>query len=113
MTQRAARIDYWTRYVAEQEAAEVKVWRPEDFHPGDEVKAAFGGWHRVLRVNTRSLTIPHWDLEGETWRLTYDKVLDHRPRPRARTRPRQTAGRWPVISATVMTGTATAPRRSW
>ncbi|KPM50289.1 hypothetical protein ACG83_41160 [Frankia sp. R43] len=80
LTQRAARIDYWTRYVAEQEAAGVKVWRPEDFHRGDEVKAVFGGWHRVLRVNTRSLTIPHWDLERETWRLTYDKVLEHRPR---------------------------------
>ncbi|CUU60878.1 protein of unknown function (DUF3560) [Parafrankia irregularis] len=80
MTQRAAEIDYWTRYVAEQEAAGVKIWRPADFQAGDEVKAAFGGWHRVLRVNTRSLTIPHWDLEGETWRLTYDKVLDHRPR---------------------------------
>ncbi|WP_018635633.1 DUF3560 domain-containing protein, partial [Parafrankia elaeagni] len=59
ITQRAAEIAHWARYVAEQETAGVKVWRPADFQAGDLVQAAFGGWHRVLRVNARSLTIPH------------------------------------------------------
>ncbi|WP_018635769.1 DUF3560 domain-containing protein, partial [Parafrankia elaeagni] len=81
ITQRAAEIAHWARYVTEQETAGVKVWRPANFQAGDLVQAAFGGWHQVLRVNARSLTIPHWDLEGETWRLPYDKVSDHRPRP--------------------------------
>ncbi|WP_018506083.1 DUF3560 domain-containing protein [Parafrankia discariae] len=64
LLQRAAEIDYWTRHVAEQEAAGVKVWRPGDFQTGDQVKASFGGWHPVLRVNTRSLTIPTGTWKG-------------------------------------------------
>ncbi|WP_462187929.1 MULTISPECIES: hypothetical protein [unclassified Frankia] len=75
--QRAAEIDYWKRNVAEQEAAGVKVWRPTDFQQGDRVRSSFG-WHTVLRVNKQSLTIPHVFIPGETWRLSYDQVLDRR-----------------------------------
>ncbi|WP_018501289.1 DUF3560 domain-containing protein [Parafrankia discariae] len=79
LVQRAAEIDYWAGHLAEQEAAGVKVWRPGDFHRGDQVEASFGGWYPVLRVNQQSLTIPHMFIPSQTWRLTYDKILNHRP----------------------------------
>lgn len=33
----------------------------------------------MLRVNQQSLTIPHMFIPDQTWRLTYDKILNHRP----------------------------------
>lgn len=44
--------------VARAEAAGFKVWSARDFVPGDFVLYA-GVWYEVLRVNPRSVTVPH------------------------------------------------------
>lgn len=82
ITPRLAQLDdqiaYWKKHVAEAEAAGVKIWRQADFVKGDLVRDRFG-WNPVLRVNPRSLTVPHYFIEGRTRPLPYDQVTGHRP----------------------------------
>ncbi|GAA1463433.1 DUF3560 domain-containing protein (plasmid) [Nocardiopsis exhalans] len=51
-------LAYWREAVAEAEANGAKVWRKEDFAKGDYVRC-HGTWWEVLRVNPKSVTIPH------------------------------------------------------
>jgi hypothetical protein len=93
MAPRIAQLDdeiaHWRRHVEAAKAAGVKVWSREDFAKGDYVRF-FGGWHEVLRVNAKSLTIPSlMPLMGPngaelarkapyTHTLAYDKVHGRR-----------------------------------
>jgi hypothetical protein len=52
------KIAYWESVIAEAEAAGFKVWGPADFAKGDFVHTG-GTWRQVLRVNKKSLTVPH------------------------------------------------------
>jgi hypothetical protein len=60
---------------AEQDG--VRVWGREDFRAGDDVLDRFG-WTRVLRVNPKSLTVPHGFIGGATRTLGYDRVKARR-----------------------------------
>nr|WP_202446868.1 DUF3560 domain-containing protein [Streptomyces sp. SID5468] len=51
-------IAYWRQVIAEAEADGFKVWGKADFAKGDFVEYR-GTWYEVLRVNARSVTIPH------------------------------------------------------
>lgn len=51
-------IAYWRRAIAEAEAQGFKVWGKADFKKGDFCRYE-GRWYEVLRVNAKSLTIPH------------------------------------------------------
>jgi hypothetical protein len=56
------RLAYWADIVARAEADGAKIWRREDFAPGDFVRRRREGpWFEVLRVNRQTLTIPHID----------------------------------------------------
>ena len=50
-------LTYWRDHVKAAEADGVKVWGPADFTKGDFVHGRWG-WAEVLRVNTKSVTIP-------------------------------------------------------
>ncbi|MEV0150032.1 MULTISPECIES: DUF3560 domain-containing protein [unclassified Nonomuraea] len=56
------KIGYWKDLIAKAEADGVKVWGPDDFTVGDFV-LYLGTWYEVLRVNTKSLTVPTGPLE--------------------------------------------------
>ncbi|GAA1690626.1 hypothetical protein GCM10009733_103530 [Nonomuraea maheshkhaliensis] len=51
------KIAYWQDVVAQAAAEGVKIWGPADFRVGDFV-LYLGTWYEVLRVNTKSLTVP-------------------------------------------------------
>ncbi len=84
-------LAYWRELVAQAEADGVKIWSASDFRKGDF--ARYGGtWFEVVRVNTKSLTVPaliagagHRVLRAAdspySWtdRLPYDKVTGRRP----------------------------------
>jgi hypothetical protein len=77
VVQLADEIAHWKAHVEARKADGVKVWGPDDFTKGDFVKAV-GSWHRVVRVNKKSLTVP--SVAGGSWTdtLPYDKVQDRR-----------------------------------
>jgi hypothetical protein len=71
-------IDYWAGYLTGLEEAGVyKVWSRADFAKGDRVSFRFG-WSEVLRVNAKSVTIPHIHEQlaaaGYTSTINYDDV---------------------------------------
>lgn len=51
-------LDYWREVIAEAERNGFKVWGTADFTKGDFALYQ-GAWYEVLRVNAKSLTIPH------------------------------------------------------
>jgi hypothetical protein len=59
----------------------VRVWTKADFQKGDEVAFRYG-WTKVLRVNAKSVTIPHiMDAlaeHGHTWTLPYAEIKGRR-----------------------------------
>jgi hypothetical protein len=81
------RIAQWEGHVEQAEADGAKVWRPEDFTPGDYVGLG-GRWYLVLRVNPKTLSVPKSvdhrarvynrenRLQNRTSTLPYDKVTD-------------------------------------
>jgi hypothetical protein len=68
-------IGYWQAHVEAAKETGVKVWGPSDFKKGDHVQTRFG-WHEVLRVNKKSLTVPTPYSWTET--VPYDRVIGHR-----------------------------------
>jgi hypothetical protein len=76
-------LDYWRGVVAEAEERGVKVWSRADFTRGDYVRGRYA-WFEVIRVNAKTLTIPHIHNNGKyvaaatsdgyTWPLPYDEV---------------------------------------
>ncbi|MGW2882552.1 DUF3560 domain-containing protein [Streptomyces sp. NPDC001233] len=84
-------IAYWEAVIAEAEKNGFKVWSKADFKKGDFVRRG-KTWFEVLRVNAKSVTIPHIHngigggvvrasdnkLDGWTWLLTYDEVFGRR-----------------------------------
>ncbi|MFF4726364.1 DUF3560 domain-containing protein [Streptomyces mirabilis] len=78
-------IREWEGHIEQAEADGAKVWRPDDFTPGDYVGLG-GRWYLVLRVNQKTLTVPKsvdWrarvynrenQLGKKTSTLPYDKV---------------------------------------
>ncbi|MDX2540150.1 DUF3560 domain-containing protein [Streptomyces scabiei] len=51
-------IEHWEQIIKDAEAEGVKVWSKADFTRGDFVLYR-GTWYEVLRVNPKSVTIPH------------------------------------------------------
>jgi hypothetical protein len=51
-------IEFWEHVIAEAEKDGFKVWGKADFKKGDFVRYR-GRWFEVLRVNAKSVTIPH------------------------------------------------------
>ena len=73
-----ADIVFWRRQLQELEASGFKVWGPKDFAKGDQVRHR-GDWRPVLRVNRRSLTVPHYFIDRLTMTIPYDRVDGRRP----------------------------------
>ncbi|BDT39501.1 DUF3560 domain-containing protein [Streptomyces yaizuensis] len=79
-------IAYWRQVIADAEAEGFKVWTKDDFQKGNFVLGRYGTWYEVLRVNAKSVTIPHiHNMEPVvtkesnrdpdwTWLLPYDAV---------------------------------------
>lgn len=72
------KVTYWEQYLAALAKAGVyRLWNRADFTKGDYV-ATRHGLMQVLRVNAKSLTIPHildeLAVHGHTWTLPYDEV---------------------------------------
>jgi hypothetical protein len=51
-------LGFWAHVIAEAEKNGFKVWGKADFKKGDFVRYS-GRWFEVLRVNPKSVTIPH------------------------------------------------------
>ena len=51
-------LAHWRSVVARAQERGFRVWSRDDFAPGDFVRY-LDTWYEVLRVNRRSLTIPH------------------------------------------------------
>jgi hypothetical protein len=76
------RLTYWREYLRGLvEAGVYRVWSRADFTKGDYVLGRYG-WSKVLRVNAKSVTIPHIHERlaehGHTWTLSYDEVRGRR-----------------------------------
>lgn len=74
-------IAYWQAELDAAKAAGFRQFGPDNVSKGDYVRSAHG-WHQVLRVNKKTVTVPH-PLErlaaaGRTDTLPWDKVLDVR-----------------------------------
>ncbi|MFF1738078.1 DUF3560 domain-containing protein [Streptomyces sp. NPDC058247] len=54
----AEELAYWREVIADAERRGFKVWGPADFAKGDFVNRG-GTWYQVLRVNKKTLSIPH------------------------------------------------------
>jgi len=84
-------IEHWQQVIKDAEAKGFKVWSRADFQRGDFVRCR-GTWYEVLRVNAKSVTIPHIHnsvgqavvraegnrLDGWTWTVPYDDVSGRR-----------------------------------
>ncbi|MDX3387558.1 DUF3560 domain-containing protein [Streptomyces niveiscabiei] len=84
-------IEHWEAVIKDAEAKGFKVWSRADFQRGDFVRCR-GTWYEVLRVNLKSVTIPHIHngvgrdvvraegnrLDGWTWTVPYDDVSGRR-----------------------------------
>ncbi|MFD3923055.1 DUF3560 domain-containing protein [Streptomyces sp. NPDC058595] len=82
-------LAYWREFVREAERGGFKEWSADDFTKGDFVQHG-GTWYEVLRVNSKSLTVPvalrrqsvltraSSDLPARTGRLPYDTVTGRR-----------------------------------
>lgn len=94
LARRIRRLDdelgYWREIIARAEADGVKRWGRADFAKGDFARG-FGRWFEVLRVNAKSLTVPHiHDMRrvvtsaghpygtGATYLLKYDEIRGRR-----------------------------------
>ncbi|MFI2434680.1 DUF3560 domain-containing protein [Streptomyces sp. NPDC018693] len=78
-------IAAWAGHIEQAEADGAKVWRPEDFTPGDYCRTG-ERWYLVLRVNAKTLSVPKSvdfrarvynrdnQLGTRTSTLPYDKV---------------------------------------
>ncbi|MEV3853035.1 DUF3560 domain-containing protein [Streptomyces sp. NPDC050095] len=80
-------IEHWQQIIKDAEAEGIKVWSKTDFTRGDFVLYR-GTWYEVLRVNPKSVTIPHIHngpgrrvvratdnrYDGWTWTAPYDDV---------------------------------------
>lgn len=82
-------IAHWRTVVGQAEAKGCKIWSAADFTRGDFVEYR-GVWHEVLRVNRRSVTVPHagadstwtWTIgyhDGITGRRSAEEMQDQRP----------------------------------
>lgn len=84
----AEQLQYWRGVVAEAEARGVKVWSAADFTKGDFARLRWG-WFEVLRVNKKTVTVPHihngigvevvtadMDEHGHTYTIPYDEITD-------------------------------------
>lgn len=64
-------LTHWRTVVDQAEAGGLKVWSAEDFSRGDFIEYR-GTWHEVLRVNRRSVTVPHIGADPAwTWTIGY------------------------------------------
>ncbi|MDT0459141.1 DUF3560 domain-containing protein [Streptomyces sp. DSM 41527] len=80
-------IAHWETVIKDAEARGFKIWSKSDFRRGDFVHHR-GTWYEVLRVNPKSVTIPHIHNgtgrrivratdnrhDGWTWTVPYDDV---------------------------------------
>jgi hypothetical protein len=80
-------IEHWQQVIQEAEVEGFKVWSKSDFQRGDFVHYR-GTWYEVLRVNPKSVTIPHIHngtgqdvvratdnrFDGWTWTAPHDDV---------------------------------------
>jgi hypothetical protein len=80
-------IEHGQQVIQEAEVEGFKVWSKSDFQRGDFVHYR-GTWYEVLRVNPKSVTIPHIHngtgqdvvratdnrFDGWTWTAPYDDV---------------------------------------
>lgn len=60
----------------------VRVWTREDFVKGDEVMDRYGEWQPVIRVNAKTVTVPHGidglRAAGHTWTRQYAEIRGRR-----------------------------------
>jgi hypothetical protein len=84
-------IERWGELVARAEQeGRIRIWSRADFRPGDFVRYR-GTWYEVLKVNRRSLTIPHAggrdvvrrydNHRGYTWTVRYTAGVTGRMSP--------------------------------
>lgn len=74
ITELDEQLAHWRTVVSQAEAGGLKIWSRDDFERGDYVQYR-GSWYEVLRVNIRSVTVPHALSAGGdadwTWTISY------------------------------------------
>ncbi|MGW7292869.1 DUF3560 domain-containing protein [Streptomyces xiamenensis] len=121
-------IDHWEQIIKDAEADGVKVWSKADFTRGDFALYR-GTWYEVLRVNPKSVTIPHiHNSTGKrivrasgnrhddwTWTAPYDKVSGRKsademqqPPQAPATEPQEPAEQSPAVEEPMPVGEPTA-----
>lgn len=74
-----SQIIYWLGELSRAKEAGFRQYGPGDVRRGDQVRTRHG-WHQVVRVNQKSVSIPHilegMRAAGRTWRLRWDQILD-------------------------------------
>lgn len=101
-------IEHWQQIIKDAEAEGFKVWSKADFTRGDVVLYR-GTWYEVLRVNPKSVTIPHIHNgtgkrivratdnrhDGWTWTAPYDDVSGRKSTAEMQQPPQGEAARTP------------------
>lgn len=73
-----AQIDYWQEVRAAQIAdGTAGDYSRDTIHPGDEVKAG-GRWHKVVKANQKTVSVPDPLLPKYTVRMPYGELRGHR-----------------------------------
>ena len=113
-------IEHWQQVIKDAEARGFKVWSKVDFKRGDFVLHR-GTWYEVLRVNPKSVTIPHIHNgvgrhvvratgnrhDDWTWTVPYDDVSGRKSADEMqRTAPAEPACDCPARPAAVRPGRA-------
>ncbi|MBF6085196.1 DUF3560 domain-containing protein [Nocardia cyriacigeorgica] len=79
MEQCAADIQYWKGVRADQIAnGETRGYSKGDIAKGDYIRYRHGSWHKVVRVNQKSVTVESLYIEGCTGTVPYHEIREHR-----------------------------------
>ncbi|WP_039828107.1 DUF3560 domain-containing protein [Nocardia testacea] len=77
--QRASDIEYWKAVRAEQIAnGEATGYTKADIAKGDYIRYRHGSWHKVVRVNGKSVTVESLYIEGCTGTVPYHEIRAHK-----------------------------------
>ncbi|WP_416565093.1 DUF3560 domain-containing protein [Nocardia testacea] len=79
MEQCVVDIGYWKGVRADQIAnGEATGYTKADIAKGDYIRYRYGSWHKVVRVNGKSVTVESLYIEGCTGTVPYHEIRDHK-----------------------------------
>lgn len=73
IAEKSDQVAFWRAQIDRAKAGGALVLTSSMVRVGDRVFAV-GQWSRVVKVNSKSVTVPHWFIDGHTTTVAYDKI---------------------------------------